>query len=311
MKSEELGILLRRLGLQGVVQRNQNWMACCPNHGETRPSWGISVDHPHVHACFACGYKGTLRTLLVYKFGKTNAFADSILGYREVTSADFHFDVSGRSKPQAESTAVSEEEFLAYHAEPKSTAYAASRGLSLDTIISAELAYHREHRRVLFPWYYQGEFYGATGRTLINQEKIVVYFGLRKGKMMYVPKRHIEPESIVILVEGEIDALKVQQALPECSVAALSFAKFTKTQEEILLKQSPSEVALYFDDDFAGRRFTKEVHERLAGLVPKLTVVPYLQSSESKTDPGALDDKQNRANFARRKVPVLWPKIGL
>lgn len=39
-------------------------MTCCPNHAESRPSFGISKEAPYHCNCFYCGYLGTIDTLI-------------------------------------------------------------------------------------------------------------------------------------------------------------------------------------------------------------------------------------------------------
>lgn len=44
-------------------------MCCCPNHPETRPSFGISKSAPYHANCFYCGYLGTVDKAIEIAFG--------------------------------------------------------------------------------------------------------------------------------------------------------------------------------------------------------------------------------------------------
>lgn len=44
-------------------------MSCCPNHPETRPSFGISKEAPYHCNCFYCGYLGTIDKVIELAFG--------------------------------------------------------------------------------------------------------------------------------------------------------------------------------------------------------------------------------------------------
>mgnify|MGYP002870223127 CR=1 FL=1 len=57
--------------LQKTKTTGNNIMVCCPYHGETHPSSGISMDTGVFH-CFACNETHSLPELISYLFGKND-----------------------------------------------------------------------------------------------------------------------------------------------------------------------------------------------------------------------------------------------
>lgn len=287
MIEAELESLLNSLGLN-TIKRNNNLMACCPNHNERRPSWGISIREPHMHGCFSCGFKGSLASLLKF-YNWTPNQIESITGPQTVvpSSVDFSFAKVANKPKEVESFML-----YPYKVNIRLRAYAYSRGLTEDTIRSANLLYEHVDNRMLIPWYLEDTLIGATGRTLSKDPtvpKIVVYFGLQKEQSLYIPNRRIDSTKPLILVEGEIDALKVFQA-GYTNVAALAFGSFTKSQLAQIYGSSVEELCLFFDNDTTGQRLTADVRRMIDNSL-SIRTVSY-PMSQTKQDPGAMTDAQ-------------------
>lgn len=306
MKPEELESFLRKdLGLIGVKRRGNNIHACCPSHKESRPSWGINITEPHIHGCFACGFKGSLRSLL-FHLGWSYDRVRNRLG-KFVSSSPLSFKGVG----EEEVDLPSEDLLLAFSLETPAVRYMRSRGIGYATLKAADVRYHGLDKRVLFPWFIKGRFYGYTGRTIEakNSVKIEAY-GLQKKHAIYLPEGQIHSDDLV-LVEGEIDALKVWQAGFK-NVAAVGRGNLSDEQVVLLSRSLPvnSRVVLFFDHDERGHGIKARAAPLLLKSFPKVYEVAWDKHypDAEKVDPGMLPSSEigNLIRGARRFVHGAW-----
>ena len=297
MSPNDLRNLLEEMGLRHIVVRNNNIQACCPNHDERRPSWGISINEPHFHGCFSCGFKGTLYTLLLKK-GVSQARAKNIAG--EYQKTDFPM-IERRLKEKV----IIEESFLYPYSAPegKSLQFLKKRGINERVIEQAHLLYAADKKRILFPWYYRSQLVGVTGRTILSDPSIpktLPMFGTKKGEWLYLPLGKIySNDPLLWLVEGELDALKLICA-GYLNVAALGFGFFTAEQKNLVLNFSTRSVMLAFDDDEPGERLRRDAVSALSG---KKTIYCFRYEKlrdiypHKKLDPGELSCKDLRNTY--------------
>lgn len=256
MSSEELADLLKTLGLQKVVPRNKRVYACCPSHPERRPSWGISIEFPHFHGCYACNYKGTLRTLLADANWNKERI-DNLLGYTDKGSLS-----QGLQFQRKEYAA---KRFDQQHVWPFPTAtkpvtdYLRSRGFPPELAVRYRLRHDVANNRLVFPWYSEDSIVGATGRAMDdNPAKIIAYGNFMKGHHFYIPDGVIDPDKPLYLVEGELDALALAHL--NYNVAAVGQGKFTRHHLRILENVPVKFLVLCFDNDDHGIDLRKEVY---------------------------------------------------
>lgn len=296
--TEKLGIQVRRSG--------QNLTACCPSHTETRPSWGIRIDDPHVHACFACGYRGTLRTLLLDR-GWTITAVTNLLGQFKKPSKGFTLNPI----EPAEAEEPNEEEIWPFVLEADAVRYMRSREIDYSILVKARVVYHPLDQRVLFPWYWGSKFLGATGRTIdsTNPVKIQAYFGLRKRQCLYSPIGKLVTRKPLVLVEGEIDALKVLQA--GFNVIALGHNHLSANQVamfESLPVNFP--FVLMFDRDEVGQKLSLAAFKELRrfGFTNVRCVNWELLFGRfyGKVDPGAISNSAIGKLIRQAKPVTDW-----
>lgn len=295
MNPDQLWETLETLGVRKLRRGHGNIHACCPNpgHQENNPSWGISTTEPHFHGCFGCGFKGTLFDLLL-RVGKfTPMEARRLANIQEASD----LKLPGLQAPSVSHVLPSVIRLYPFRLTQRALVYLRSRGVPPAVAKATGCLHHHHDQRVLFPWYWNGVLVGVTGRTLVNDKaKVLPYFGTLKGHWLYAPVGTITRGKRLVLVEGEVDALKVY-ASGERNVCALSFSSFTVHQENLLLNSRPSELVLFFDDDDAGERITQSVIKRLSGKM-RLSQVKYgrfIPRYRGKLDPGSL----SRADIAR------------
>lgn len=294
MTSKELENLLSAHGIHRIQRRGDNLFASCPNsmahsRGDQRPSWGISTNEPHKHGCFGCGFKGTLRSLLIF-LGVSPKRALILSGEKEVVRNFPLSLIAPAAKAESRITVLPEEELFPYFASKRSDAYLRLvRGLSLKTIRAANLLWDRARNRVVVPWYFEDKLVFVTGRTLNPVEartgaKVLSYFpNLKKSEVVYLPNRRIEHAPLIV-VEGEFDALRLYDQ-GFTNVAALGQARLSDAQRDLLLNSAATAFVAFGDRDRAGERLNAELNEKLSHY--PFRAITYPQGCEHK-DPGEM-----------------------
>ena len=305
MTPTELTSLLKKLGLDGITRRGSNIMACCPSHSERRPSWGISVNGPHHwHGCFACDYKGTLRTLLLDQ-GWSHNKVDNLLGYRNSKLETWGKGEAPSIKPIDEKTIWPFTEDS-----PEIERYLVDkRKLSPRTLKRARVLWDRLNKRIVFPWYWGRDLIGATGRTIIADEKqkIIAYGDFKKADCLYVPDGRIPRYETLVLVEGEIDALKTLEAVKFFSVAALGHGRFSKGQVALIKTLPVKTLILFFDNDRRGKELMDEAHSMMKDHFRVLEVnYKCIPKAERKKDPGAMSTDAIKFLLEKSKSRAPW-----
>ena len=291
MNERELYSILRRIGIKKITDRNNNIMGCCPSpdHLDNNPSWGISKEEPHLHGCFTCGYKGSLYDLLVRIGGYNVKEAARLTGFDNSVRAKEKTLPLFSTKNFVEKAEGFPAEYLyPYAKNAKIYNYMLRRGVSKRSCKKANLLYDSRQKRVVVPWVDNKKLVGITGLAINNATpKVLPYHNTKKGNSLYLPNGRINPEKPLILVEGEVDALKVFDS-GFTNVGAIGFGRFTKKQEELLIERGVNEVICFFDADYTGHRITEYVDKKLFRklVVSFVDYSPYY--SGEKIDPGDL-----------------------
>lgn len=319
MTAEELQEFLESHNLGPMIKRGHNLMGLCPNHQERRPSWGISVFPPHFHGCFACGYKGTLRSLMMDKLGWSLAQTNKKLGDEKKEGEGLSW-IEEKSLPVKNTSMkeVDRKNLWAFLMTPKGFKYLSERGIDKTTIKAAGLLFDERKKRVIFPWFWDNKLVGATGRTILESEerkgkKILAYFNLQKGKVLYVPSGRLIEKHSVILVEGEIDALKVYQSGFK-NVAALGHGRFSDQVRTLLVNLPVRSLILFYDSDRRGRELLAETAIKMETICPMYRVdyrafFGHSKTARNKLDPGGLDEGAIKILIRTAKVLSSWPKF--
>jgi DNA primase len=315
MKSVDIEGLLHNLGLHHVVRRNTNIMACCPNHEESRPSWGVNINAPHMHGCFACGYAGTLASMLQFKFRWSKEKIINLLGKDAFGELGKTRDMTFRSADEMDQIFipfVDESELFPFELEKKGRLYLLKRGITKKTMKRAGLLYHYKDNRILFPWWWNGKLAGMTGRACYDvdedDKKIIGYCDIKKSRLLYVPynKGRLNPDKPVIVVEGEIDSLKVLQSGFK-NVCALGHGRVSKQPVRLLKTLPVKSLVIFTDNDRRGRELSDELAEAFQGFCP---VSEVIWKGVKKKDPGEMDEDQIRCMIRNTQRKIKWPNFG-
>lgn len=310
MESSTLYDMLAGLGLEGLIQRNNNYMAQCPFHSERNPSWGISLNPPHFHGCFACGAKGTLYTLLVGRFNMPEEDARVLADEKDLTLKFeqrhlFHLGDEEKYSP----TQLDESELYPYALTKRAVSYLKSRGISPMVARKLGLVDNTEVNRLMIPWYYRGALIGVTGRTLVdNPAKTLPFYGTTKKMWLYMPSTEIKPGRFVVC-EGELDAVKLYCA-GQTNVGACCFGHFTVGQAKLLLNSPANPILFFFDDDKTGRMLQAEATRLLEGK-KHIEAVQYGKYRKfyrgKKLDPGEMSIQHLKEITTTVSRTVNWP----
>jgi DNA primase len=292
MSPNDLHDLLHRIGIRGLVRRNNSIMGCCPFHEERRPSWGISIERDyHPHGCFSCHAKGNLLTLLMIIGGFA---ADRAKKVANIPDYSMPLPMLDRIVKEF---VIDKTELYPFILTDPAARYLRRRGIPRVAAEKLEIVHEPKMNRVLFPWYFNNQLFGVTGRTLDPEcdVKTLPLYGTRKGRMLYLPTRRIT-KGRLFLVEGEIDAMKTYLALNE-QVGATGFGNFTDEQSRLIIESKCSEVVLFFDDDPTGTSMAELAIHKLTGH-KRVSQVDwskvrefrraYNQRDNEKLDPAAL-----------------------
>ena len=153
--------------------------------------------------------------------------------------------------------------------------------------------------RVLWPYYQYDRLVGYVGRRLDRGDKLK-YFRAKwcKAKECFFPfdyvRTYFPKTDLVVLVEGEVDALRLLQAgIPALSI--LGSNNWGTIKLDLLLSLGIKKVVLLMDGDYAGRKAAIQIKNDLDGFVDVLV----LRLSEGE-DPGSLEEDQ--LEWLRNKI---------
>lgn len=165
----------------------------------------------------------------------------------------------------------------------------------------------------MFPWMIDRVCVGVTGRSLNDDEraKTIPYGGMPKGNYLYFAQPPVSRRPLV-LVEGEIDALKTWQALRyakvSANVAALGFGVFTDKQRSLAIKTAPAYVLTMFDYDKTGVSLTLKVEQAFLNMNVRVSRVDWAHAQrwfklpeDEKLDPAAVSDEVIQYLYSRPK----------
>jgi hypothetical protein len=243
MDAENLSALAERLRLERPRPGARNFVASCPfapyrhfkedgTFGRDRKaSFGITIEPggTSVFNCLSCGSKGDLM-LLVLELGELRGrdysdLEDWVFQVESVQSLEHALEVDEEddglfAKPGRRRAAAQQRREATYQERELKgftrdlPAYAGERGLTPSICESWGLLHDPDEGRLVFPIRNQrGELVGIKGRSYTGaRNKYYSYLPLDQGAFFYGEHMVAEDATKVVVVEGEIDALKVSMA---------------------------------------------------------------------------------------------------
>lgn len=145
--------------------------------------------------------------------------------------------------------------------------------------------------RILFPFYQNGKLLGYSGRR-IDSNEYMRYFNIEWAPVskVFFPFDYVKNSiglRTVVLVEGQVDALKLNQSgIPALSI--LGSANWSEYKRNLLLVSGTKNIILCMDGDAAGRLSRDAIY---ADTNPYFDNVASIDLPDG-LDPGALDASQ-------------------
>ncbi len=182
--------------------------------------------------------------------------------------------------------------------------YDDKRLLSSGLISEGEYNLYDTYRnRIMFPLYdlsgnivgYNGRIYNSNNKSdskYINSRETAIF---KKGELLFNyhrAKENTRDYKFVIIVEGQIDAIRCYQAGYKNVVASLGTA-ITK-EHAMLLRKLSNNIVLCFDGDKAGEKATNSAIEELS----KLAIEPKIVRLPDNLDPDEYILKNGKDNFS-------------
>jgi DNA primase len=255
------------------------YMSCCPNHAESRPSFGISKDPPYHCNCFYCGYLGTIDKVIEIALGLDDGeglkmLLSTYLVDEKRVPIDVEAIIANGREPLKLPT-VAEEVLTNYRNSRERNPWRYDvamsylineRGLSLETIKTYEIGVDVEHDCIVFPQrtrtgelrFLQKRKVGNNyvGAKFINDGSPIkkdIVFGLHFIDRLKTTRNRIRR---VRLVEAPIDAMSNYEV--GIAAVALNGRLLFRNQVYALQAAGVEVVDLMLDNDEAGRQGQKE-----------------------------------------------------
>jgi len=297
--------MLKLLGSEKISDWNHNpdWiMGTCvfaPYQGhkgrkDNRPSFGVKVDKISGYHCFACGRKGRLSMLPSYLEMISGRDLKSI---RQFVMEHEHLGLEEYEMEEEEADVhIMPEGVMNRFVRLQSRGliglnYLQSRGMTKESIVRFGLKYDPTKNRIIFPVRNPaGDLIGVRGRTTQKEvePKYLSYKDMMTGPE---PKRcgywfgmqfQPSPGKLLILVEGELDAIMTRQALGKGTVWAAQGASIPKRQVETIRSMTTNPILILFDNDQAGHDAAERLAQEIRGFVPRIFMV---KNYRGKNDP--------------------------
>ena len=222
-------------------------LICCPVHGESNPSMGVSIDKQVCH-CFSCGFAGDFAKLLVYsnpeEFGlKYNAdgkinYSSERKAYRKAKEflalryeLEYH-EIGKRTRnvkryEQAVNIYLEDDDEkrielprfkLAPFKSGNSTyGYFFDRGFTKEEMKEYMIGRDLDNETITIPVFYEDNVLaGVIGRYISKNRKknqrYKIYDNFERSRLLYPLNKSKPKKGVAILVEGQFDAIRMRRA---------------------------------------------------------------------------------------------------
>ena len=281
--------LIVECGSSPTFWRQDDMLICCPVHGESNPSMGISAEKQVCH-CFSCGFKGNFPWLL---------FKSQPDRFRSYAEAEEYFDeryelehhrVSERTLniPRYETTLKPKitksgsKEIPLYTIAPfksgkETYKYFYDRGFDKEDVKEFMIGRYLKSKTVTIPIFNsEDKLVGVIGRYISknrkHNERYKIY-SFERGKLTY-PLNKFEPiNDTMIIVEGSFDAIRMHKIGYKNTQAIMSN---NMTVEQANLIADLVDTVIYIgDNDKQGVKAKEENIKMLKDRDIKVLIVDY------------------------------------
>lgn len=279
-------------------------LICCPVHGESNPSMGVSIEKQVCH-CFSCDFAGNFAKLLSYAlpddFGLDTSTVElekktsfrAYLKAREFLKLRYELEYhelgqklhAVKRYEQAKMIDISDlgrKEIPMFKIAPfksgkETYQYFFDRGFTVEDMKEYKIGRDLDNGTVTIPVFFEdGVLAGVIGRYISKKrkknERYKIYDGFDRGQVLF-PVDKFEPENdTIILIEGQFDAMRMRKAGFNNSLALMT-NNLTNAQAEWIIEHC-STVIWLGDNDERGLEGRDKAYNKLKDQV-KFLVVDY------------------------------------
>ena len=303
--------LVSYCGSTPTIWRDEDMQICCPVHGETNPSMGVSHDLQICH-CFSCGFAGDFASFLYHslpdEFGwkpddaKTervayarawNFLADRYeleyrsLDIKRLKRVKRYEDTYNTIDLEEDSRHVLPLYKIATFMSGKETfKYFFDRGFDKSDVRKFKIGRDLENKTVTIPAFYQdGALAGVIGRYISKKrkknERYKIY-DFPRGEILYPMNFYEDDSGVMIIVEGMFDAMFMHKN-GYTNVQAIMSDIVTPKQAELISEMCHTVIWLG-DGDKRGIE-GREKSRKILGDRVKFLEVDYPDVEEYGKDP--------------------------
>ena len=262
-----------------------------PNH------WFINR-HTKKHHCFACGYKGHLRSLVVDVMG--GDIGRAALALQDFTMEEI-FDGLGEVPEKSVYSTIPEVRLTEYPWPPEEQIKL--RKLDHSSCRTFGVRWDPGNKGWVIPIYAPDPPHDLWGwqlkmRSLVRNRPL----GVRKGQTLFGVNR-MEPGRQTVLVESPLDAVRLH-SLGYQAVASFG-ADVTEAQLRLLLRTTPG-ILVALDNDPAGITSTTNILEKYGTrFIEPIRIFDYGVGSTAK-DPGEMSDESIHYGVEHAHFMMDW-----
>ena len=296
LSKEQIEDLIEECGSSPTFWRQDDMLICCPVHGESNPSMGISADKQVCH-CFSCGFKGNFAWLLFKSQpDRFKSFADAEEYFDDRYELQHH-SVSGRLLNISRYEDMKEESkssdlkvlplytIAPFKSGKETYKYFFRRGFSSEDMKKFMIGRDLNSKTVTIPIFNEDkELVGVIGRFISknrkHNERYKIY-SFERGKITY-PIDKYDGSSEMILVEGNFDAIRMFK-LGYTNTQAIMSNNLTKEQAKFIADRVDS-VIYVGDNDSRGLEAREENITLLKEYGVKSKIVDYPEEGKDPCD---------------------------
>jgi len=268
---------------------------------DSRPSFGISIGKRSHYHCFTCDRSSSLPSLitgLIFLTGNDYDKAQTfVLGHESLKMEDY--DDDSVDEPNEVLSVLPKVLLRRYSPAHTHLDICRRRGISAAGIEHFSLRYDAAKGRLVLPVFDSlGRLVGIRGRACSDSDRVKYLEYTEVSPTRSSPKAHgvwfgqqypPEKNKKLVLVEGELDAVRLYEVLKRPGIWASMGASIAKEQFKTLEGIRNNPIVLFMDDDAAGIKATSKIIKHLKDVVPNIYRVKNYAGCK---DPAEMCDKK-------------------
>ena len=246
---------------QITITGDKQYKCLCVFHKENTASLSINIQKQAFY-CFGCGTKGSLHVIAKKLGYEGNDIFDWVNELED--NLKLHTN-SFKLKPRIELGHRMDESWYAPFKGKILKRFMIERGLSVDILRKFETGYDQQKNYVTWTYRnFDGAFLGAVGRKALNElpGSKYLWYWIQSKPVMW-GSQFVQKEEPIYITEGMVDCMKLHQFGYINSVASGGIPTEIQLQTVSLHKK----IILAFDNDFAGKKMTREVGYKLLKIL--------------------------------------------